>query len=160
MEVEFADRDVAVGQIEELAERGTYPVHVVYGPEGCGKTAFFRQAKALPEERGYHVVYFSPLEKEAEWRLDITEEAEDKRAMIDLINKLVKRNLVVDYLPSREPYMRIDQPPPWTRGWAWGRTSLGGRPYTERPLGGRWRSKASPALRDRETLQGLGARYG
>ena len=36
VEVEFVDRGVALGQIGELAERGTYPVYVVYGPEGCG----------------------------------------------------------------------------------------------------------------------------
>ena len=61
LEVEFVDRERALKQIEELAEKGTYPVHVVYGPEGCGKTALLRQAKAmLEEEFGYYVVYVNP----------------------------------------------------------------------------------------------------
>ncbi|QOJ79277.1 ATP-binding protein [Infirmifilum lucidum] len=77
LNVVFTDRDIAVRQIEELADRGTYPVYVIYGPEGCGKTALFRQAKAALEEWGYYVVYFSPLEKEAMWRLSITEDARE-----------------------------------------------------------------------------------
>ena len=61
LELEFADRDVALGQIGELAERGTRFPLVIYGPEGCGKTALLRQAKALLEDHGYDVVYASPL---------------------------------------------------------------------------------------------------
>lgn len=37
-EVDFVDRETALKQAEELAEYGTYPVYVVYGSEGCGKT--------------------------------------------------------------------------------------------------------------------------
>jgi ABC-type taurine transport system ATPase subunit len=45
--VEFVDRERALGQVEEFAEEGTrWPV-VVFGPEGCGKTAFLRQAAAM-----------------------------------------------------------------------------------------------------------------
>ena len=61
VEVEFVDRGRAIAQINEIAERGTYPVYVVYGPEGCGKTALLRQAKEILEERGYNVVYVDPL---------------------------------------------------------------------------------------------------
>jgi len=51
-------------QVEEIAERGTrFPI-VIYGPEGCGKTAFFKQAKAILEDFGYHVVYANPLAHE------------------------------------------------------------------------------------------------
>jgi Archaeal ATPase. len=40
LEVEFIDRERALKQVEELAEKGTrYPV-VVFGPEGCGKSAW------------------------------------------------------------------------------------------------------------------------
>ncbi len=63
-EVEFVDRDVAVGQLGELAERGTWVVHIIYGPEGCGKTALLMQARAILEDRGYHVVYVNPLARE------------------------------------------------------------------------------------------------
>ncbi len=61
VEVEFVDRGRAIAQINEIAERGTYPVYVVYGPEGCGKTALLRQAKEILEEHGYSVVYVDPL---------------------------------------------------------------------------------------------------
>jgi hypothetical protein len=60
-EVEFADRDLALQQLEELAERGVFRVHVVYGPEGCGKTALFRQAVEVLKGYGYEVVYINPL---------------------------------------------------------------------------------------------------
>jgi len=44
VETEFVDRDRALAQVKEWAERGTrFPV-VIFGPEGCGKTAFLRQA--------------------------------------------------------------------------------------------------------------------
>jgi len=66
-ELEFTDRDTALTQISEWAEKGTYPVYVVYGPEGCGKTALLKQAKTiLEEEYGYHVIYTNPLAKRVE----------------------------------------------------------------------------------------------
>ncbi|QOJ79278.1 ATP-binding protein [Infirmifilum lucidum] len=77
LDVEFADRDTALRQVEEFAERGTYPVYVIYGPEGCGKTALFRQAKAILEEHGYIVIYFSPMEKEFEYRLSVSDDAKE-----------------------------------------------------------------------------------
>jgi len=66
-ELEFTDRDRALAQISEWAERGTYPVYVIYGPEGCGKTALLKQAKAvLEDEFGYHVIYTNPLARRVE----------------------------------------------------------------------------------------------
>jgi len=63
-EVEFSDRDRGVQQVLEWAERGTrFPI-VVFGPEGCGKTAWLKQAVELLRERGYEVVYVNPLQKE------------------------------------------------------------------------------------------------
>ncbi len=62
VKVYFANRDRALEQIRELANRGTRFPLVIYGPEGCGKTALLRQASILLNELGYHVVYISPLE--------------------------------------------------------------------------------------------------
>jgi len=42
LEVEFVDRERALAQIRELGERGTFPVYVVYGPEGRGKTTLLK----------------------------------------------------------------------------------------------------------------------
>lgn len=50
LEVEFMDRERAVRRVEEIGERGTYPVYLVYGPEGCGKTALLLQARSILEE--------------------------------------------------------------------------------------------------------------
>jgi len=78
MTINFVDRDRAIEQIEEIGRRGTYVVYVVYGPEGCGKTAFLRQARAiLEEEYGYHVVYVNPLAKKAEDILQYTPTVKD-----------------------------------------------------------------------------------
>ncbi|MEM1637567.1 MAG: ATP-binding protein [Pyrobaculum sp.] len=56
-EVEFVDREVAIRQIEELAERGTEVVYVIYGPEGCGKTVFLKQAAEVLRDYGYSVAH-------------------------------------------------------------------------------------------------------
>jgi ABC-type phosphate/phosphonate transport system ATPase subunit len=58
--VEFVDRERALGQVEEFAEEGTrWPV-VVFGPEGCGETAFLRQVAAMLRDLGYDVFYLHP----------------------------------------------------------------------------------------------------
>ena len=59
--VEFVDRDRALEQITGIAERGTRFPLVIYGPEGCGKTALLRQVKAILEDHGYNVVYTNPM---------------------------------------------------------------------------------------------------
>ncbi len=62
LEIEFMDRDRALKQVEELAEKGTFSVYVIYGPEGCGKTAWLRQAmEILEKEFYYRVVYVNPI---------------------------------------------------------------------------------------------------
>jgi len=73
-EVEFIDRDQAIKQVEELAEKGTWVVHVIYGPEGCGKTAFFKQASEILREHGYAVVHVNPLARAVEDRFSVAEE--------------------------------------------------------------------------------------
>jgi hypothetical protein len=63
VETEFVDRDRALAQLVEWAERGTrFPI-VIFGPEGCGKTAFLRQAAAVFRDLGYDVFYLHPLDR-------------------------------------------------------------------------------------------------
>jgi len=63
VETEFVDRDRALAQVVEWAEKSTrWPV-VVFGPEGCGKSAFLRQATAVLRDLGYDVVYVDPLHR-------------------------------------------------------------------------------------------------
>ena len=57
LEVEFTDRDKGVEQIYRYAERGTIAPVVVYGPEGCGKSAWLLQAAEILKERGFDVIY-------------------------------------------------------------------------------------------------------
>jgi hypothetical protein len=63
LEVEFTDRDRAIQQVIEWGEGGTrFPI-VVYGPEGCGKSAWLKQAAEVLGERGYEVFYIHPLDR-------------------------------------------------------------------------------------------------
>jgi hypothetical protein len=57
LQVEFVNRDRAIRQVVDWGERSTrFPV-VILGPEGCGKSAFLRQASEVLRELGYDVVY-------------------------------------------------------------------------------------------------------
>jgi len=63
LDIEFVDRDRAIQQVLEWGERGTrFPV-VVFGPEGCGKSAWLRQAAEVLSEGGYEVFYIHPLDR-------------------------------------------------------------------------------------------------
>jgi len=76
LEVEFADRDRALQQVLEWSERGTrFPI-VVFGPEGCGKTAWLKQAAEILREKGYEVVYVDPMHREYLVHTDVKEVAE------------------------------------------------------------------------------------
>ncbi len=63
LEVEFTDRDGALRQVEDWAGEGTRWPIVIFGPEGCGKSAFLRQAAAMLRDLGYDVVYVDPLHR-------------------------------------------------------------------------------------------------
>jgi hypothetical protein len=80
VEVEFTDRDRAIQQVEELAERGTRLPIVVFGPEGCGKTAWLKQAAELLRGHGYEVIYVDPMHKDFIVHTDVKE----------LLNKFVE----------------------------------------------------------------------
>ena len=64
VEVGFVDRDLALKRVEYWAEHGMNVVHVVYGPEGCGKTAWLLQSVELLKELGFEVIYVNPINKE------------------------------------------------------------------------------------------------
>ena len=63
LEVEFADRDGALRRVEDWAREGTRWPIVIFGPEGCGKSAFLRQAAAMLRDLGYDAVYVDPLHR-------------------------------------------------------------------------------------------------
>jgi len=63
LEIEFTDREKALKQVEELAAKGTrYPI-VVFGPEGCGKSAWLRQVVEVLREAGYDTIYIDLLHR-------------------------------------------------------------------------------------------------
>ena len=84
LEVEFADRDRALQQVLEWSEKGTWQPVVVFGPEGCGKTALLRQAAEMLREAGYTVYYLHPLDKV--FRAEV-EEADLKKAFLELAQR-------------------------------------------------------------------------
>ncbi|MEM4970828.1 MAG: ATP-binding protein [Sulfolobales archaeon] len=64
LEIEFVDREHALKRVEEWAEKGVIDVKVVFGPEGCGKTAWLKQAAELLRELGFDVIYIDPLRRD------------------------------------------------------------------------------------------------
>ncbi|GAB6944285.1 ATP-binding protein [Vulcanisaeta sp. JCM 14467] len=62
LEVNFVDREQAIKWIEYWASRGMALPHVIYGPEGCGKSAWLRQGAELLRELGFDVIYVNPIE--------------------------------------------------------------------------------------------------
>jgi len=87
VKTEFVDRDRALAQIAEWAERGTrFPV-VIFGPEGYGKTAFLRQAAAALRELGYDVFYLHPLDRVFAAEVD---DPDVKTLFLDLMRKTLE----------------------------------------------------------------------
>jgi hypothetical protein len=87
VETEFVDRDRALAQLAEWAERGTrFPI-VIFGPEGCGKTAFLRQAASGLRELGYDVFYLHPLDRVFEAEVD---DPDVKSLFADLVRKTLE----------------------------------------------------------------------
>ncbi len=108
VETEFVDRDRALAQVVEWAERGTWAPVVIFGPEGCGKTAFLRQAASGLRELGYDVFYLHPLDRVFSAEVDdpdvkslflklVRKTLEDERwgrlamAVFDLVRAILKR---------------------------------------------------------------------
>jgi energy-coupling factor transporter ATP-binding protein EcfA2 len=69
--MEFTNRDRALKQVEEWAEKSTWRPVVVFGPEGCGKTALLLQASAMLRELAFEVFYLHPLERKFEAEVDL-----------------------------------------------------------------------------------------
>jgi hypothetical protein len=81
------DRDRALAQVVEWAEKSTrWPV-VIFGPEGCGKTAFLRQAASGLRELGYDVFYPHPIDKVFAAEVD---DADVKSLFADLVRKTLE----------------------------------------------------------------------
>jgi hypothetical protein len=75
LKVEFCDRERAIKQVEEFAERGTWHPVVVFGPEGCGKTAWLKQAAESLRELGFEAIYVDPMRKDFVAHTDVKEVA-------------------------------------------------------------------------------------
>jgi len=87
VETEFVDRDRALAQVVEWAEKSTrWPV-VIFGPEGCGKTAFLRQAASGLRELGYDVFYLHPLDKVFLAEVD---DADVKTLFLELVRRTLE----------------------------------------------------------------------
>lgn len=88
IEVYFVDREEALKRVEEWAEKGTRFVQVVYGPEGCGKTAWLKQSAELLKELGFDVIYIDPLHRDFVAYTDLREIIEK---LIDAASDIIGR---------------------------------------------------------------------
>ena len=73
LKVEFCDRERALKQVEEFAEKGTWHPVVVFGPEGCGKTAWLKQAVEVLNASDFEAIYVDPMRKDFVARTDVRE---------------------------------------------------------------------------------------
>jgi dephospho-CoA kinase len=73
LEVDFVDRNRAVEQIYKFCEKGTAAPVVVYGPEGCGKSAWLKQACEILKEKGFEVIYVDVIHREYTAYTDVKE---------------------------------------------------------------------------------------
>ncbi|MEM0052124.1 MAG: ATP-binding protein [Sulfolobales archaeon] len=73
LEVEFTDRNRALKQVYELAEKGTASPVVVYGPEGCGKSAWLKQTAEILREGGFDVIYADVAHRDYVAHTDVRE---------------------------------------------------------------------------------------
>ena len=73
LKVEFCNREIAIKQVEDFAERGTWHPIVVPGPEGCGKTAWLKQAAETLRELGYEAIYIDPMRRDFIAHTDVEE---------------------------------------------------------------------------------------
>ncbi len=61
IKVRFADRFKAIKYVINLGKRGSRLPIIIYGPEGCGKSALLRQSYVVLRKLGYEVLYIDPL---------------------------------------------------------------------------------------------------
>ncbi|MEM4970375.1 MAG: ATP-binding protein [Sulfolobales archaeon] len=88
IEVDFVDREQALKRVEDWAERGTRLVQVVFGPEGCGKSAWLKQSAELLKELGFDVIYVDPLRRDFIVYTDLREVVKDlAEAAADIIGR-------------------------------------------------------------------------
>jgi ABC-type branched-subunit amino acid transport system ATPase component len=73
LEVEFVDRNSGIQQILEWSEKSTWHPVVVFGPEGCGKSAWLRQATEILRDMEFDVMYVNPMYKEFTAHTDVKE---------------------------------------------------------------------------------------
>jgi len=73
LEVEFTDRNRALKQVYELAEKGTASPVVVYGPEGCGKSAWLKQTTEILREGDFDVIYADVAHRDYVAHTDVRE---------------------------------------------------------------------------------------
>jgi hypothetical protein len=87
VKAEFVDRDRALAQVKEWAEKSTRWPIVIFGPEGCGKTTFLRQASVMLRDLGYDVFYLHPLDRVFAAEVD---DADVKTLFADLVRKTLE----------------------------------------------------------------------
>jgi energy-coupling factor transporter ATP-binding protein EcfA2 len=73
LEIEFTDRNRGVEQVYELAEKGTRLPIVVFGPEGCGKSAWLKQVAEVLKENKFNVIYTDVVHGEYVAHTDVRE---------------------------------------------------------------------------------------
>jgi len=64
LEIEFVDRVRGIQQVIDWIEGVVIQPIVVFGPEGCGKSAWLKQVAEVLREGGFDVIYVDVLHRE------------------------------------------------------------------------------------------------
>jgi len=62
--INFVDRERALRQVIEWVQRVLIQPIVVFGPEGCGKSAWLKQVTQILKDIGFDVIYIDPLHRD------------------------------------------------------------------------------------------------
>jgi len=90
IKIRFVGRDLAIQRVIEWAEEGMWKPAVIFGPKGCGKTAWLKQSIEILKSYDYDVIYVNPFERILDTTLGV---ASLKKRLTQIFREALKTNV-------------------------------------------------------------------